>query len=252
VDASAQLTQVERGRLVYISEGCIHCHSQYVRPNSQDVLMWGPVEDVADVRAEDPPLIGNRRQGPDLAEVGARRSALWLKAHFYNPAEVSGASIMPPFGFLFRDGRGDDLVAYLESLNSGDTARHFKKETLWRPAAAAVAQANVAEGERLYQHDCANCHDADGAVRRAWQASFKQLPTDLAKGPYFYLSPADSQEQRKIRLEQIAKFGVPGTDMPGHEYLSDTEIASIGLWLSQMSTQPNNNFENKLNPGEKR
>ncbi len=41
-DAPSQLSQIERGRQVYISEGCINCHSQYVRPNSPDVLMWGP------------------------------------------------------------------------------------------------------------------------------------------------------------------------------------------------------------------
>ncbi len=29
---AASSTAIERGRLVYISEGCIHCHSQYVRP----------------------------------------------------------------------------------------------------------------------------------------------------------------------------------------------------------------------------
>jgi cytochrome c oxidase cbb3-type subunit 2 len=56
-----QLTQVERGRQVYISEGCIHCHSQYVRPNSSDVLMWGPVESIQQVRQQQSPLIGNRR-----------------------------------------------------------------------------------------------------------------------------------------------------------------------------------------------
>jgi cytochrome c oxidase cbb3-type subunit 2 len=39
--------------------------------------------------------------------------------------------------------------------------------------------------------------------------------------------------QRTDRLAQIAKFGVPGTDMPGHEYLSDREIASLSLWLGQ-------------------
>ena len=31
-----QLTPIERGRQVYISEGCINCHSQYVRPNSPE------------------------------------------------------------------------------------------------------------------------------------------------------------------------------------------------------------------------
>jgi cytochrome c oxidase cbb3-type subunit 2 len=235
-DATPRLAQVERGRQVYISEGCIHCHSQYVRPNSPDVLMWGPIKSIAELRAENPPLIGNRRQGPDLAEVGSRRSALWLKAHFYNPAEVSGSSIMPSFGFLFRDGRGDDLVAYLESLHAGDTERHFTKERLWQPSAAAVAQANSAEGEQIYRRDCANCHSADGSVRREWQSSFKRLPPDLARGPYFYLSPSNPR-QRLIRLEQIAKFGVPGTDMPGHEYLSDNDIASISLWLSQVIAQ---------------
>ncbi len=109
VDQSPQLTQVERGRQVYISEGCIHCHSQYVRPNSSDVQMWGPLEPVEEVRDEHPPLIGNRRQGPDLTNVGSRRSVLWLKAHFYNPAQVSGSSIMPSYGFLFRDERATIL-----------------------------------------------------------------------------------------------------------------------------------------------
>ncbi len=237
-NAVPQLTQVERGRQVYISEGCIHCHSQYVRPNSPDVLMWGPVESIEDVRKENPPLIGNRRQGPDLSEVGARRSALWLKAHFYNPAEVSGSSIMPSYGFLFGDERGDDLVAYLESLHAGDTARHIAKERLWQPSPAALEKANAAEGERLYQRDCANCHSADGAVRREWLAGFKRLPPDLAKGPYFYLPASGFQGRRIILLEQMAKFGIPGTDMPGHEYLSDADIASIALWLSQSSAQP--------------
>ncbi len=105
VDAPVQLSQVERGRHVYISEGCIHCHSQYVRPNSADVQMWGPAETIDELRLQHPPLIGNRRQGPDLSQVGGRRSPLWLKAHFYNPPEVSGASIMPSYGFLFQDQR---------------------------------------------------------------------------------------------------------------------------------------------------
>lgn len=232
-DASTQLTQVERGQQVYLSEGCIHCHSQYVRPNTPDVLMWGPIETMLEIREQHPPLIGNRRQGPDLAEVGTRRSTLWLKAHFYNPAEVSGSSIMPSYGFLFNDHRGDDLVAYLESLHGGGTAHHIAEENLWQPSTEALAQANIADGEQLYQRDCANCHSADGPTRRAWRAGFKKLPSNLTKGPYVYLSSADSPKPQITRLAQITKFGIPGTDMPGHEYLSDRDIASISLWLSQ-------------------
>jgi len=237
VDASPDLSQLERGRQVYIAEGCIHCHSQYVRPNSPDVLMWGPVETMQELRHQNPPLIGNRRQGPDLSQVGARRSVLWLKAHFYDPSEVSGASIMPSFAMLFHDHRGDDLVAYLASLHGAGTEQHFAEVKLWQPSAEAVRNADSALGERLVQRYCATCHSAEGRTRRAWQSSLKRLPPDLALGPFSHLQPSGSQEQRMIRIEQIAKFGIPGTDMPGHEYLSDKDIASLGLWLSQVIAQ---------------
>jgi cytochrome c oxidase cbb3-type subunit 2 len=237
VDPPPQLTQVEHGRQVYISEGCIHCHTQYVRPNSADILMWGPAESMQEVRLQHPPLIGNRRQGPDLSQVGARRSALWLRAHFYDPAEVSGSSIMPSFGMLFRDGRGDDLVAYLASLRSAGAEQHIAEERIWQPSADAVRDADLALGERLFQRDCATCHSKNGRTRQIWKASFKRVPPDLAVGPYFYLPPAGPVALRTERLSQIAKFGIPGTDMPGHEYLSDRQIASISLWLSQVIAQ---------------
>lgn len=233
-----QLTQVERGRQVYISEGCMNCHSQYVRPNSPDVLMWGPAESTQELRLERPPLIGNRRQGPDLAEVGGRRSPLWLKAHFYDPQEVSGASIMPSFAYLFRDERGDDLVAYLESLRGAGTEQHIAAERSWHPTTAAMAEANADEGKRLFQRDCATCHAPSGRTLKAWQASFKRLPTDLAVVPLRDPPISDRTADQLIRLAQITKFGIPGTDMAGHEYLSDTQIASIGLWLQQNIAQP--------------
>ncbi len=232
-------TRVERGRQVYISEGCIHCHSQYVRPNSNDVLMWGPVNPVSNLRTQEPPLIGNRRQGPDLSAVGARRSAFWLKAHFYNPAEVSGASIMPSYAFLFRDERGDDLVAYLESLHGGERSHQRALEASWRPSSTAVAMANARVGEQLYWRDCATCHEDNGATRHAWQAEFKRVPPNLAKGYLLHVSQSATSEQRFIAFAQITKFGIIGTDMPGHEYLSDREIASLSLWLEQ-NTMPSN------------
>lgn len=238
-NAPPRLSQIERGRQVYISEGCINCHSQFVRPESPDVLMWGPVESMRELRLQRPPLIGNRRQGPDLAEVGARRSPLWLKAHFYNPPEVSGSSIMPSYGYLFRDERGDDLVSYLQSLHPSGTARHLITEGDWHPSPSAVAAANAGDGERVFQHYCATCHDAGGSTR--WSAHFRRLPPDLAVGPYLHLPLSDNNAQRRDRLAQITKFGIPGTDMPGHEYLSDDETASIALWLSQHIEQPSQN-----------
>jgi len=233
-------SQIERGRQIYISEGCIGCHSQYVRPNSPDVPMWGPVESIEEIRRQHPPLIGNRRQGPDLSNVGARRSSLWLKMHLYDPSGVSGASIMPSYAFLFRDRRGGDLVAYLESLHGAGVQEHIAKELLWQPSGAALEHANVADGQRLYFRFCATCHDSNGSTRLAWQSSFKHLPSNLAQGSFEDVPASATRLQQWMRLAQIAKFGIPGTDMPGHEYLPDVQIASIGLWVLQLDHQSRN------------
>ena len=239
--APRQTSAVERGRRVYISEGCIHCHSQYVRPGTADVAMWGPVEPMSQVRLSQPPLIGNRRQGPDLAQVGARRSALWLKAHLIAPAEVSGASIMPSYAFLFHDRRGDDLVDYLASLHSGDLAGHTLQERSWAPSTDSLSAANAADGQLLYARFCATCHENAGPTRIAWHANFHHPPADLRVGPYLTLDPHAPPASQLLAIARIAKFGIPGTDMPGHEYLSDRQIGSIALWLSQQMEQPHPN-----------
>ncbi|HEY1255471.1 MAG TPA: cbb3-type cytochrome c oxidase subunit II, partial [Terracidiphilus sp.] len=210
--ANSQLTPIERGRQVYISEGCINCHTQFVRPNSPDVLMWGPVTPLQEIRLERPPLIGNRRQGPDLSEVGGRRSSLWLKLHFINPSEVSGTSIMPSYAFLFRDQRGDDLVSYIASLQGKEVSRHRIEVEDWHPSSAAMAASNANDGQRFFHRSCATCHDAGGQTR--WADGFKRRPPDLTVGPYLHLTLSENLAERRDRLARIIKFGIHGTDMP--------------------------------------
>ncbi|HEY1895598.1 MAG TPA: cbb3-type cytochrome c oxidase subunit II [Terracidiphilus sp.] len=218
------LTPVERGRRVYIAEGCINCHSQYVRPNTADVLMWGPVTGLEEIRREQPPLIGNRRQGPDLSQVGARRSPLWLRIHFMQPRDVSYDSIMPRYDYLFRDGRGDDLIVYLASLNSRG---HWSAIASWQPSDNAIAQARSIDGRMLFAEHCATCHAADGAARGKWSASFHSLPPDLVRGPMKHVAGDEAQAQFRMDIARISKFGLRGTDMPGHEYLPDEQIVAI-------------------------
>jgi len=223
-------TAIERGRAVYISEGCIHCHSHYVRPGTVDVLLWGPVRDIAQVHQEKPPLIGNRRQGPDLSMIGTRRSTLWIKMHMIDPAAVSPGSIMPSYAMLFHDQRGDDLVAYLASLRASDPELS-RQRAQWRPAPEALARASSLRGQQCYQCFCAQCHSAQPTQLQAWKSSFSHVPEDYAT---IQVVPNASLPDAQItmRLARLIKFGLPGTDMPGHEVLSDEEIASIALWLA--------------------
>jgi cytochrome c oxidase cbb3-type subunit 2 len=159
--------------------------------------------------------------------------------HFFNPAEISGASIMPSYGFLFRDERGNDLIAYLMSLGGPNTDAHLAEPNAWRPASEALGSASGADGAMLYSRDCATCHSANGAARKEWLPDFEKMPVDLMNGPYSYLPLAGTPGQRVILLARITKFGIRGTDMAGHEYLSDEDVSSIALWLSQHIAQSN-------------
>ncbi|SFS16638.1 cytochrome c oxidase cbb3-type subunit 2 [Granulicella pectinivorans] len=234
-------SQVERGRQVYIQEGCIQCHSQYVRPGSADVLMWGPVQTMDELRRQHPPLIGNRRQGPDLAEVGTRRSALWLRMHFEDPAALTHGSFMPSYASLFRTGsRGEDLVVYLQSLRGEGEAQQRRAEDAWQLSPESVQHANAGEGAGLFLTYCSTCHAESGQTRARWNKAFRRMPPNLMRGPLLSLDPAASPEAQREHLSHLIKFGIPGTDMPGHEYMPDTGIAALSLWLSEVSpaTQP--------------
>lgn len=216
---------IAAGRRVYISEGCISCHSQYVRPHSPDVAMWGPTQDLERVLRQKPPLIGNRRQGPDLSEVGSRRSALWLRIHLIDPRAVSDRSVMPSYAYLFSDSRGEDLVKYLASLQSPGSAEYLSNAARdWKVSPDAVEEAKHLDGRRLFEKHCATCHAAGGQVRTKWGSRFKQLPPDLSSGPRVEVA----------KMAQIVKFGIPGTDMPGHEYLPDDQIEAIANFAANL------------------
>ena len=197
--------------------------------------MWGPSRDVEAIRREKPPLIGNRRQGPDLSEVGSRRSLLWLRIHFMNPRDVSYQSIMPSYRYLFRDGRGEALVAYVANLKSSGSDAHLSDVTAtWAPTGTS-ASTEHSGGQILFEHYCATCHIESGKVRDAWGPSFKRLPPILNEDQLRIVPRAAPSTLRKLRIARIIKFGIPGTDMPGHEYLPDSQIATLSNWVAQIS-----------------
>lgn len=243
--STVQKDLIAQGRRVYIAEGCIHCHSQYVRPHSADVLLWGPTQDLEVIRREKPPLIGNRRQGPDLSEVGSRRSPLWLRIHFMDPRALSYHSVMPSYAALFHQtgpgpSHGDALLAYVESLHSAGSGQHLQQAlTSWTPATQTTP--DPATGQRLFAHYCATCHTPQGTVRQRWGADFQRLPPNLQSDPLLDVSADLTPAAQRLRIERIVKFGIPGTNMPGHEYLPDSQIEALAahvLALRRPRTDP--------------
>lgn len=152
-DAIPLSPAAERGKQLYIANGCVGCHSQQVRNVDMDKI-WGNrpsvAADYADIHRQDlwrntATLMGTERTGPDLTNVGNRQGSLaWNLVHLFNPRIVVKESVMPAYEWMFKlkeepdssdvivnvppeflDGRPGkvvatrdalDLVAYLQSL----------------------------------------------------------------------------------------------------------------------------------------
>ncbi|MEQ8765595.1 MAG: cbb3-type cytochrome c oxidase subunit II [Planctomycetota bacterium] len=120
---------LEKGRDVYVGEGCWHCHSQFIRPVSNESKRWGPVAASEEYENElqRPVLFGTRRVGPDLSREGGRRGSDWHVAHFWDPALTSPGTVMPAYKWFLEENsqgqpvpneKGFAIVLYLQWLGS--------------------------------------------------------------------------------------------------------------------------------------
>jgi hypothetical protein len=113
------------GKRVYIAEACWHCHSQYIRPVSNEDRRFGLVSTAAEYQNEMflPHLFGTRRVGPDLIREAPVHSVDWHVAHFYDPMTVVPTSVMPRFPWLYNgeghpNEKGIALITYVTWLGS--------------------------------------------------------------------------------------------------------------------------------------
>jgi len=69
-------------------------------------------------------------------------------------------------------------------------------------------------------------------------AHFQKPPANLVVGPFIWSAAGD---QLNDKLAKIIKFGIPGTEMPGHETLSDQDIASLRAHVLDLRKAPASN-----------
>lgn len=220
---------IERGREVYIAEGCINCHSQYIRPKvAADVERWGPAAPLSDRLAAAPPLLGNRRQGPDLSNVGLRRSPAWNRLHLIAPRTISPGSDMPVYAHLFdtSDPRGPDLLAYLSSLGSERSMERLDFISRWQPV--GLHPEAVSPNRELFLLLCSACHGPAGRGDGVLARQLEPAPSDWSQGTRRVAPPG---EDRLLFLCRLIKFGLPGTAMAGHEYVPDDEVIGLARFV---------------------
>jgi hypothetical protein len=160
VDTASFAHALQLGHRLYIAEGCWHCHSQQVRPVSNEDLRWGPVSHAREYQnvLQRPVLFGTRRVGPDLIREGARKSNDWHLAHFFDPRSVVPASVMPRYTWFYDaqdvpNKEGMAIITYVQWLGSW-----LREYPYWHgegPAGPPVDQptSRGAAAEREANHD---------------------------------------------------------------------------------------------------
>jgi cytochrome c oxidase cbb3-type subunit 2 len=191
-----------KGKALFVSNGCVSCHTQQVRNIEMD-KMWGARPSIAadyagnhrtDFWRNTATLMGTERTGPDLTSVGDRQPSLeWNLVHLYNPRIVVKESIMPAYPWLFtlkdEPAEGDkvvnvpaeflggatgkvvatkealQLVAYLQSLKQVKLPDGSPQPDFLYKRPAKAAERNAAEGldgAELYATNCQSCHQPNG------------------------------------------------------------------------------------------
>jgi len=178
-----------RGRKIYIANGCVNCHSQSVR-----LVDWGlgaeRIAQAGDYVADRPILLGSIRTGPDLSQEGGEHPDDWQIAHFINPRYTRPNSVMPPWEFL-----GDEniraLTRYVQGLGFKMADRRMQRQKHWKveatkayetgpaenvewlhanvpegwhniPNPYPTTEAGLARGHKIYQDFCIGCHGPVG------------------------------------------------------------------------------------------
>ncbi len=157
-DEASFAEALDLGHRIYVAEACWHCHSQQVRPVSNEDLRWGPVSHAREYQNEfqRPVLFGTRRVGPDLSREASRQSNDWHIAHFYNPRFVSPTSVMPEYTWFFDaegypNKKGMAIITYVQWLGSWlDEYPYYYGEGPGKPAEEAAPEDEaVNEGETV-------------------------------------------------------------------------------------------------------
>jgi cytochrome c oxidase cbb3-type subunit 2 len=223
------------GLEVYLGEGCIHCHSQYRRPVGRDMELWGSATNAEQaLSTQHPVLFGNRRQGPDLSNVGLRRSREWNRAHLMDPRTVRPGSRMPSYAYLFKagDSRGEALLDYLQELGIDESEEWQAHVADWSPV-AGLPEGNLANGEQLYRQVCSACHGTSGDGTGSIAGAFTVSPRNLQLPAEWQWVKSDMPD-RDVELARLIKYGRPGTSMAGTEWLGGQELADLIRFLKTL------------------
>lgn len=219
---------IERGRKIYIREGCWYCHSMYLRPTAGEDRRWGPVSESGEYAFDLPHLFGTRRIGPDLTRVGGKYGDDWHAAHYFDPRTVVPDSVMPKFSWFFQkrpDGRSDlnedgrAVVAFVQNIgmNKGRWRDAFPPQLAQAGPPPPENEASVARGGKVYERRCLGCHGEKGDGKGPSPSTVPFTiapPRDFTSGVYKFRTTPTGSVPLDSDLFRTVTAGIRGAAMP--------------------------------------
>lgn len=202
IDTVTPYTALElAGRDIYVSEGCYNCHSQMIRPMVAETQRYGDYSRAGEFIYDRPFQWGSRRIGPDLARVGGDYGADWHVRHFFNPADVTEGSIMPPYPWLMKKKIDFESIPLRVAVQQALGAPYPQYEGDNRSQSVDNAKDQAEEIAKEYvQLAGSQFRDADGGVVDlkdkqvvALIAYLQRLGVDISKTPEPAESSADGE-----------------------------------------------------------
>jgi cytochrome c oxidase cbb3-type subunit 2 len=235
-----------RGRQIFIREGCWYCHSMYVRPTAGEKRRWGPISEVGEYAFDIPHTFGTRRIGPDLSRVGGKYGDDWHVAHFFNPRMVVPDSIMPKFTWLFGtegdeyvpNDDGNAIIAFVQKLgmNKGKWRDIFGYQIASSGSSSIKTRESIENGKRVYEKRCVGCHGEKGDGKGpAARFLVTVKPRDFTSGIYKFRTTPTGSLPLDPDIYRTITIGVRGTAMPPWYMLPEQERWDIVHYIKTFS-----------------
>lgn len=184
----------QKGRQVFLNNGCIYCHSGFTRP--QDVLadqyyVYPRASEPGDFTGGDTPnLFGTIRTGPDLSQAGGFHPDDWHYAHYNNPRYTTPISIMPRFSFL-KEEEVRALIAFTQAQGGklADPRHQHQRNMKALGMASAQVQAKGENGDRSDGYPSASAIKNLMLIDRGYWFADNPLPVtaqNLLRGRQIY------------------------------------------------------------------
>jgi cytochrome c oxidase cbb3-type subunit 2 len=103
----------------------------------------------------------------------------------------------------------------------------FAHAAQWHPEVTSPA----GDAKLLFATHCAACHGPNGLGNGPVSLDLARKPANLVNGPFAWTPAGDELD---LRVAKVIKFGLPGTDMPGHEGLTDDQVLALKDYVMKL------------------